>query len=135
MTRFKKLNLDWNAEPNAPAPQITRWDLDVVSSFYLNAFIFPKFREGDVGQLRFRNCWRYRLGSTNDEGWYKGQCRFSKIAPKWGEFYEVSGELLIDQGPLDWKEVGPIGNSQNHFLFYFRDETFDCDAESRAFPS
>jgi hypothetical protein len=29
------------------------------------------------------------LGRTNDEGWYLGQCRFSKVAPTWGEFYHV----------------------------------------------
>jgi hypothetical protein len=130
MTAFKKLTVDWNAEPNAPTPQITLWDRDVVLSFYLNSFAFPQFKEGDVGQLRFRNCWRYRFGPTNDEGWRRGQCRFSKIAPGWGEFYEVSGDLLLELCPPDWKEVSWKEDTQKHCLFYFRDGQFECDAES-----
>jgi hypothetical protein len=133
MTVFKKLNVDWNAEPNAPTPQIMLWDRDVILSFYLNALIYPRFKEGDIGQLRFRNCWRYRLGPVNDEGWFRGQCRFSKIAPGWGEFYEVSGDLLLEQCPSDWKEVSLKDNLQKHFLFYLRDSQFESDAESWTF--
>jgi hypothetical protein len=133
MTQFKKLNLDWNAEPNAPVPHITLWDGDVILSFFLNAFVYAQFKEGDVGQLRFRNCWRYRLGPTNDEGWHLGQCRFSKIAPAWGEFYEVSGDLLLEQCPLDWKEAGWKKETQKHFLFYLRDQQFECDAVTWSF--
>ena len=132
-TVFSKLNADWNAEPNAPGPQVQVWERDVVLSFLLNPFIYPQFKEEDVGMLRFRNCWRYRIGSVNDEGWYRGQCRFSKLAPTWGEFYEVRGDLLLDQCPKDWVEVGPRESAQKHFLFYFRDEEFECDSESWSF--
>ena len=79
-TRFVKLNEGWNAEPNAPAPMVSRSGEDVILEFDLNAFRYKNFAEGDRGRLVFRGCWRYRLGSTNDEGWYLGQCRFSKIA-------------------------------------------------------
>jgi hypothetical protein len=133
MTAFKKLTTDWNAEPNAPMPQITFWDRDIVLSFYLNAFAYPEFKEGDIGQLRFRNCWRYRLGPVNDEGWYRGQCRFSKKAPAWGQFYEVSGDLILDACPKDWKEVSWKDDAVVHYLFYFRDGQFECDAASYNF--
>src|SRR5437868_5815290 len=76
-TRFIKINDGWNAEPNAPAPVVSRSGDDVILEFDLNAFRYKKFVEGDRGRLIFRRCWRYRLGSTNDEGWYHGQCRFS----------------------------------------------------------
>jgi hypothetical protein len=132
-TEFAKLNVDWNAEPNAPNPQVQVWERDVVLSFLLNPFVFRQFKEEDVGQLRFRNCWRYRLGSVNDEGWYRGQCRFSKLAPAWGEFYEVRGDLLLKQCPNDWIEIGAGIEEPKHFLFYFRDEEFECDAESWSF--
>jgi hypothetical protein len=132
-TTFSKLNTDWNAEPNAPNPQVQLWECDVVLSFLLNPFLYPQFKEEDVGQLRFRSCRRYRLGSVNDEGWYRGQCRFSKLAPAWGEFYEVSGDLLLEKLPDDWIQVGPKTEAQRHFLFYFRDEEFECDAESWSF--
>jgi hypothetical protein len=131
-TIFKKLNENWNAEPNAACPQVSAFDGDIVLGFLVNAFRFRQFAEGDIGLLRFRNCRRYRLGATNDEGWRRGQCRFSKIAPAWGEFYEVEGDLLLDSWPLKWEESVNIGG-QRHFLFYFRDHTFECDARTWSF--
>src|SRR5262252_4184855 len=91
-TFFIKLNDNWNAEPNAPTPSVSRSGNDVFLEFRLNPCPFNQFSQGDRGGLVFRNCWRYRLGKTNDEGWYLGQCRFSKVAPAWGEFYEVQGD-------------------------------------------
>ena len=96
-TVFTKLSVGWNAEPNAPNPQVQIWEHDVVLSFHVNPFIYHQFKAEDIGQLRFRNCRRYRLGSVNDEGWYRGQCRFSKLAPTWGEFYEIRGDLLCQR--------------------------------------
>jgi hypothetical protein len=94
----------------------------------MNSLQFPDFSIQDVGRLRFHSSSRYRLGSSNDEGWYRGQCRFSKIAPSWGEFYEVSGDLRLAECPSGWIEVGATCSSLRHFLFYFRDKTFECDA-------
>jgi hypothetical protein len=128
MTSFRQLNADWNADPNSPEPQVAVDGRDVVVSFGVNALVFPDFAAEDVGRLRFHSCSRYRLGSTNDEGWYRGQCRFSKTAPRWGEFYEVSGDLRLSECPADWVEVSTPSGSSRHFLFYFRDETYECDA-------
>jgi hypothetical protein len=128
MTTFIQLNHKWNAEPNAPNPRVVIEDGNVVVSFLMNPFQFPQYGPGDVGRLRFSSCIRYRLGSTNDEGWYRGQCRFSKIAPRWGEFYEISGDLRLAECPDDWVILGPPKEPIRHFLFYFRDETFECDA-------
>ena len=132
-TVFTKLNVDWNAEPNAPDPHVMPDGSTVRLQFFLNPFQFPQFAEEDIGTLRFENCWRYRLGSTNDEGWYRGQCRFSQIAPAWGEYYEVTGDLLIDRAPNDWVVLAPPQPNSRHFLFYLRDETFECDAEAWSF--
>jgi hypothetical protein len=133
-TQFKKLNSDWNAEPNAPAPIVTVTDDRLVLEFYLNSFVYPRFGPDQRGGLRFSGVSRYRLGPTNDEGWYRGQCRFSKIAPAWGEFYEVSGDLLMANGPADWNVVNSKAPSGlRHFLFYLRDETFECEAEAWEF--
>jgi hypothetical protein len=128
MTTFRQLNEAWNAEPNAPDPTVSLDGGDLMVSFRMNPFQFPQFSEGDVGKLRFRSCCRYRLGPTNDEGWYLGQCRFSNVAPEWGEFYEVGGDLRLAECPDDWVEVGSPQNGLRHFLFYFRDATFECDA-------
>lgn len=130
---FKQLNHGWNAEPNAPAP-VTRLDgSDLVLQFYLNPFKFEQFEEGDVGFLRFHDCLRYRLGSTNDEGWYRGQCRYSRSAPAWGEFYELTGDdPQLDQ-PTDWVTTNGHPDPARHFLFYLRDETFECIASDWSF--
>jgi hypothetical protein len=78
------------------------------------------------GVVRFSACSRYRL--TNDEGWYHGQCRYSSVAPAWGEFYEIDGtDIRLDE-PHDWRLIDEASNASRHFLFYFRDQTFECIA-------
>lgn len=126
-TTFHQLNAGWNAEPNAPDLRIEIDGGLLRLSFTLNHMIFD-FEEGAVGQIVFQGCWRYRLGPTNDEGWYRGHCRFSKIAPDWGEFYEVAGDLL-ERGVSDWCVLGARSDQSRHFLFYLRDSTFECDAK------
>ena len=128
-TQFRKLNDGWNAEPNAPEPIVQIDDSEVVLTFLANPFQFPRFAENQRLRLRFVNARRYRLGSTNDEGWYMGRCRFSGEAPGWGQFYEVSGDLKLDRCPTDWRMVGTARPPGRHFLFYLRDETFECEAD------
>jgi hypothetical protein len=128
-TTFVQLNAGWNADPNVPEPEVEVAGANIVLCFFLNAFQFSEFREGQKGVLRFLNVERYRLGATNDEGWYRGHCRFSKSAPAWGEFYEVSGSPALLDAPADWNVLGAGRSSGRHFLFYFRDSTFECVAE------
>jgi len=124
---FVQLNDGWNAEPNAPQPRVPVAGADVSVRFLLNAFQFPEFSEGDEAILCFRDIGRYRLGPTNDEGWHMGKCRFSRLAPIWGEFYDVSGSQNLLLAPTDWLLLG-ANRKGKHFLFYFRDETFECVA-------
>ena len=130
-TTFVQLNHGWNAEPNAPFPEVQLAGDSVVLRFLANPFQFPAFVQGQVLRLAFHGVWRYGFSSVNDEGWFLGQCRFSGIAPSWGEFYELSGDLKLDQCEVEWQYVceGPP-SAARHFLFYFRDETFECDAAS-----
>ncbi len=130
MTSFTRLNDGWNAEPNAPDPKVRVEGTDLVLSFRMNHRQYPEYGEGNVGELRFTRCSRYRLGATNDQGWHMGQCRFSGIAPAWGEFYEVSGDLRLGQCPDDWIQLAERNAASRHFLFYLRDDMFECDAES-----
>src|SRR5262249_42518255 len=90
-TEFQKLNDGWDAEPNAPEPHVRVDDADLTLTFFLSPWSHTKIREYDRGEIIFRNCWRYRVGAPNDEGWYKGHCRFRCLAPEWGDFYEVTG--------------------------------------------
>jgi hypothetical protein len=133
-TEFTKLNEGWNAEPGAPMPEVRMDGATLALTFLLNDQLFPQFSDGDRGELIFLNCWRYRLGETNDEGWDRGQCRFSTRAPDWGEFYELRGDLRLERCPQDWVLLkdSPTGVTR-HFLFYFKDETFECDAEDWGF--
>lgn len=127
---FIRLNNDWNAEPNAPGESAQVDGRDVLLKFDLNPYRYEEFVTGDRGALRFENCACFRLGATNDEGWYRGQCRFSGLAPAWGEFYAVVGDLHSTDGPSDWIVMEQaFAEDRTHFLFYFRDRTFECVAE------
>ena len=132
---FIKINENWNAEPNAPMPTININCSNLKLSFYLNSFMFNEFDEDDIGIIEFYNCRQYRLGPPNDDGFYiHNQCRYKKYGVKWGEFY-----LIKDS---DWHTNFPEPvyidttidiQRLNHYLFYFRDETFECVAEKYSF--
>ena len=127
-TEFKQLNRGWNAEPNAPEETVSFSDNMLSLTFFVNPWAYEGYIEGQRAELKFKGCSKWRLGSTNDEGWYKGLCRFGKLAHRWGEFYEVGGETL-DHLTDDWRFTGlPQGRSR--FLFYLRDSTFECQADS-----
>ena len=128
-TTFKQLNHGWNAEPNAPIPKF-EWDgNDLKLTFFMNSFQFPEYNEGDQGEITFINCSRCRMGILNDEGWYRGQGRFKGIYHRWGEFYEVDGDLRLELVPDDWEAGVSPTTDHTHYLFYFRDNDFECDAE------
>lgn len=136
--KFIKLNNGWDAEPNAPMPSIELLEaIPVIRvSFYLNSFIHKDVEEEDKGILEFINCYQYRLGSTNDEGFYRGQCRFYNLGIEWGHFYNIIESTWRTDFPRDKiiVESKLINNPNlNHYLFYFRDETFECIAESYNF--
>ena len=130
-TTFIQLNHGWNAQPNTPFPTARVEDNSVVLEFFANSYQFPEFHEDQVLCLVFHGAWRYGFGSPNDEGWYLGQCRFSRLAPAWGEFYEVAGDLKDGKCRVKWQYVTdkPVAATRR-YLFYFRDETFECDAVS-----
>lgn len=130
-TKFTQLNHGWNSQPNAPHIDVTVNGTTLTLAFFANPYEFPEFVDGQIIRLRFNDVWRFAIGDVNDEGWYRGQCRFSKLAPRWGEFYEVSGDLRLDKLDAEWNVVTESPASDlRHFLFYFRDENFECDAVS-----
>jgi len=128
-TEFYQINDGWNADPNAPSPSIEVRGEDLILRFLVNPFQFHDFERGDIGVLRFVRCERYRLGPTDDVGWHLRRCRFSKLAPKWGEFYLVRGDVALLDAPGDWRSVRAASGDGRHFLFYFRDNTFECVAQ------
>ena len=136
LTEFRQLNTGWGADPNCPEEKVVTHNDSLVLEFTLNHFVFPDVREGQRAHIEFRRASRYRLGPTNDEGFYTGKCRFSRCAPRWGEFYELVGDARLEECPNDWLPVLGVPTSfVRHFLFYLRDATFECEAESFEFKA
>lgn len=129
-TTFIQLNEGWNAEPNAPDPRVEWLGNDLRLTFLMNALKFPQYDEDDVGEIIFSDCVRYKLGTLNDEGWYRGQGHFRDVQHEWGEFFEVHGDLRLEQVPGGWQVRDAAATETMHFLFYFRDNDFECDARS-----
>ncbi len=127
---FEQLNIGWNAEPNAPEVNITVDGTDVNIEFYSNAFACEIPSGNEKVKITFHDCYQYRNGAPNDEGFYcYNQSRYKKYGVKWGEFYLVHNSDWKENFPDPIKVGMPQDNSQ-HYLFYFRDETFECIASS-----
>jgi hypothetical protein len=124
---FQRLNEGWNAQPNAPNAQVHASGFKIQLRFVLNSSVYEA-EEDELGCLTFQGCSAWRLGPTNDEGWYRGQCRYSETAPAWGDFYELLGEDALRTQPDDWQIPALPGDGDRHFLFYLRDDTFECFA-------
>ncbi len=129
---FVQLNQGWNADPNAPLPEVQVDGSSLRLRFGLNHFAYAAVA-GEVGQLTFQGCTAWRLGWENDHAWYAGQCRYSRIAPKWGEFYELIGPDDLRLQPDDWTRLAPSSQGERHFLFYLRDDLFECFASDWSF--
>lgn len=131
-TEFTQLNYGWNAEPESPHERVDEQAERVEFSFDVDWKGFSGYARGQRALLRFYGCTRWRIGNINDQSWADGHCRFSSLAPKWGEFYEVLGDALIEQCPHDWKILSQR-KSHRHFLFYLRDCEFECSADNYEF--
>lgn len=129
---FIKLNQDWNAEPNSPQEKVHTENSSVILEFTVNPWAYDGFKEGERARLIFKSSSKYRLGATNDEGWYQGKCRYGNQAPDWGEFYMVKERSPIAIPVNDWVNVNSTA-SKNHYLLYLRDNTFECIADSYEF--
>lgn len=131
--KYIKLNNNWDAEPSVPFPTIKIVDRTLKLSFVLNHFIHKNISDGAIGELTFKDCLMYRLGSPNDEGFFLNQFRFTSKDIPWGGFYELFESNWKDAFPNDKIFVAQeLKNSPllHHFLLFFRDETFECIAKS-----
>ena len=77
------LTKDWNADPNAPEVQLSVEGSCVTLDFFVNYYIYDKFKEGDKATLTFPNCLKYSFNSMNDEGYYMGQYRYKYSDLPW----------------------------------------------------
>ena len=131
-TTATRLNPDWNADPVDPDVVISVASSVLTFQFTLNNLMYPRFAELQRASLEFDDCSQYRLGATNDEGWSRGQCRFANSIRRWGEFYQIIGDSRLDDSPDDWQYVAE-GSGRQHFLFYLKDQTFECLANTYRF--
>jgi hypothetical protein len=131
---YKRLNIGWKAEPNAPDVWVEVKEDELRVEFYLNPFVFDNVEEGDKGELTFKNCFKFSFNSCNEEGYYLGQYRYKNDTLPWGEFYE-----LFHDWESDFHNDFKILNSEldkhtlRHFLFFFRDNTLECIAKDFEF--
>jgi len=131
-----KINKDWNAQPNVPLPKVKVFGNAVQLEFVLNHYLYKKFKQGQKGLLKFKDCYMYRLGAVNDHGFYLGQFRYGPDEMPWGEFYELTESDWKENFPQDRVVVDETLEDRKdlkHYLFFFRDETFECIAREFKF--
>lgn len=125
---FTRLNEDWNAHPNDVGLKIEQCGETLLAHMRPNPYVYRAYEKISEITVRFKDCARYRITPVNDHGWYEGQCRFSGLAPSWGEFYEISGNTRDDMDPTSW--ITMKGSGERHFHFYLRDEALEVKAQS-----
>ena len=132
--KYVKLSTNWNADPNSPNEKIVIESNRVTLEFNMNYYIYDHFKEGDRGHIKFEGCHKLSYNTTNDEGYFRGQYRFNQLELPWGQFYEVES---------DWENNFHKNNivlgyrfpqiKYKHFIFFLRDNTFECIAENFKF--
>jgi len=129
-----KLNKNYQSDPNIANPKIVILENNLALSFELNFYIF-NFREGEIGKIIFHNCYSYRLGKPNDEGFYLNdhelwnKKNFSDL--EWNCFYEVKN--VPESHFLDFQKISSMdisGNDLKHYIFFMKEKTFECLAKS-----
>lgn len=128
MIDFVKISDNWNADPVSPEVNLQIVEEDLVMDIFLNYFAFDNYSKGDKAKIVFINCSKYSLNTNNDEGYYLGQYRTNPSELPWGEFYEIKGGLN-SCFPEPVVELSNDLNNKRHFIFFFKDETFECLAD------
>lgn len=124
---FNHLNETWNAHPSDVSLKIEQNGQTLLAHIRPNPYAYREYENIHSITVCFLGCARYRVTPVNDHGWYGGQCRFSGLAPSWGEFYEVSGDTRDAMDPTPWVEME--GSGTRHFHFYLRDEALEVKAQ------
>lgn len=128
MIDFVKISDNWNADPVSPEIELKVIGQNLEMIIFLNYFAFDNYTEGDKAIVTFQNCSKYSLNTCNDEGYYYGQYRIKPDELPWGEFYEITNGLNKDF-PKPVVDLSDNHKEKRHFLFFFKDETFECLAD------
>ncbi|MCZ4408228.1 hypothetical protein O3Q51_05380 [Cryomorphaceae bacterium 1068] len=132
--KYTKLNRNWNADPGAPDLKVSPIDGGIQLSFVLDPKGFEHIDEGEMGKVLLDRVYAYTLDPTDQNVYVDGNFRFQNDQLPWGEFYELPNinwkdfpedkKVLDDQ--IDKKEL-------RHFIFFFRDQIFECLAMDCSF--
>lgn len=133
--RYRKLNSDWNAEPNAPMPVLETFGDRIRVEFELNSFTYDHITEGKKGRLTFFNVHKYSFNACNDERYFIfHQYRYSDKELPWGEFYEIDTDWESDfYEPCVVLDTVNDKDNLTHFIMFFRDNILECVAERYEF--
>ena len=132
---YIKLNLDFDAEPNAPSPEISINDSTLILKFLLNPFLWDDVEDDEQAELRFNDVLKYRFGGPGSDN-FSDFRYYDKGIDNYG-FYQLKNSNWTKDFPLDEKVISKEPNSSNdnfkHYVFFFRDNTFECIAEGFKF--
>ena len=125
----QKLNIDWEADSVSSMPLCWEENTNVYLDFFLSKENKLVYKNEERVRIVFRNCEKYSFNYCNDEGFYRGQYRIKPNELEWGEFHE-----LLNYNDRNFPKETIIENNINlerkHFIFFFKDETFEVIAES-----
>ena len=124
---YIQITTNWNADPVLPKIELTIDRTDLIMDIYLNHYVFDNFEKGYKVKIRFKDCTLYSLNTCNDEGYYYGQYRTNPNELPWGEFYEIICGLDRNM-PNPIVKIADDNSDKKHFIFFFKDETFECIA-------
>lgn len=128
--QYIRMTTDWNAEPNDPQVSLSINQNSLSLNFLVNAFLYTNFKEEDKVVLTFHKCHKFSFNNMNDEGYYMGLHRYKSDILPWGEFYLIETDWekdFPDESTILIER--PNKSSQNHYIFFFKDNTFECVAE------
>ena len=128
---YTQFTIDWNADPNSPDVELVVDGTSVIIDFFVNYFIYDNFNKGDKAKITFFNCHKYSFNSMNDEGYFMGQYRYKYNDLPWGEFYRLDTDWETDFPSKQIILTETVDKKKlNHYIFFFKDNTFECVAEN-----
>lgn len=133
---YIKLNLDFDAEPNAPSPEVSITGSNLNLKFLLNPFLWENVKDDEQAELHFNGVLKYRLGGPGSDN-FKDFRYYDEEIDNYG-FYQIKNSNWMRNFPLDEKTVSKdepnsLKNNSKHYVFFFRDNTFECIADGFKF--
>ena len=145
---FKKLNNNYQPDPNIASPDVELAGDKLLLSFPLNYHLYDRYKEDQYGTIIFNDCFMYRVGDPNDEGFFidpKNPGRMRNNS-RWNitdfpqlefhNFYLVENsdwQTNFGPDPIITKAVqSEIKDPEklNHYLFLMKEGSFECIARS-----